>query len=150
MTIYFASDHAGFTLKKILIEYVTNELGYNVEDCGADHYDPNDDYPDIIALAAKAVSTSPTESKAIILGGSGQGEAILANRYPGVRAAVFYGGPLEIVSLSREHNDANILSLGARFISDPFAKEAVKLWLTTPFTNEERHERRIHKIDTGV
>ncbi len=149
MKIYFATDHAGFELKNILVEYVKT-LGFDVEDCGAKSFDKEDDYPDFIKLAAKAVSSDPVNSKAIVLGGSGQGEAIVSNRFPGVRAVVYYGKNLEIIKLSREHNDANVLSLGARFLTDDEAKEAVKLWLDTPFSHEERHARRIYKIDSKI
>lgn len=146
MKIYFATDHAGFELKNVLVEYVKT-LGFEVEDCGAKSFDKEDDYPDFIALAAKAVSLDPINSKAIVLGGSGQGEAVVSNRFSGVRAVVYYGKNLEIIKLSREHNDANILSLGARFLTADEAKEAVKLWLETPFSGEERHLRRIQKIE---
>jgi ribose 5-phosphate isomerase B len=145
--ILFATDHAGFELKNVLVEYVKT-LGFDVEDMGAHTFDANDDYPDFIILAAKAVSADPTNSKAIVLGGSGQGEAIVSNRFPGVRAVVYYSKNLEIIKLSREHNDANILSLGARFLADDEAKEAVKLWLETPFSGEGRHTRRINQIDS--
>ncbi len=146
MKVYFATDHAGFELKNALIAYVRDELGFEVEDCGALEYDAEDDYPELIRSAAHAISNQ-TSDKAIILGGSGQGEAIVANRYNAVRAAVYYGGPTEIVKLSREHNDANVLSLGARFLSEEEARAAVSLWLTTPFSGEERHARRIKAID---
>jgi ribose 5-phosphate isomerase B len=85
-------------------------------------------------------------NKGIVIGGSGQGEAIAANKVKGVRAAVYYGGSLDIVKLSRTHNDSNILSLGARFLTQEEAIEAIKVWLETPFNNEERHKRRIKKI----
>jgi ribose 5-phosphate isomerase B len=146
MKIYFASDHAGFEMKNTLMEFV-KELGFEVEDCGAYELNPEDDYPEFIKKAAQAVSENPEDSKAIILGGSGQGEAMAANRFPNVRAAVFYGGPKEVIMLSRGHNDANILSLGARFLSLDEAKEAVRLWLETPFSGEERHRRRIKEIN---
>ena len=150
MKVIFASDHAGFALKEVLREYVAS-LGYEVEDMGAHIYDANDDYPDLIAPAALAVAAS-NNTKGIILGGSGQGEAIVANRVPGVRAVVYYGEPAgehtaHIIPLSREHNDANILSLGARFLSEAQAKEAVRLWLSLGFSNDERHARRIAKVD---
>ncbi len=144
--VYFATDHAGFDLKEVLRTFVQDELGYEVIDCGAHTYDAADDYPDFIAKAAQALSERPTQ-RAIILGGSGQGEAMLANRFAGVRATVYYGGAPEIITLSREHNDANALSLGARFISEDEAKQAVRQWLSLPFSNEERHVRRIKKIE---
>jgi ribose 5-phosphate isomerase B len=147
MKIYFATDHAGFELKEILKHFVESELDYEVEDCGAHKLDPTDDYTDFVHKAAKAVARSCGESVGIILGGSGQGEAIVANRYSGVRATVYYGGNEQIVRLSREHNNANILSLGARFLSDEDAKSAVKLWLSTKFSAEERHKRRINNIE---
>lgn len=145
MKIFIGTDHAGFELKQALTLYL-KELGYEVEDMGAYEFNESDDYPDFIAPVAEAVA-GDRKAKGIILGGSGQGEAIGANRFRGVRAAVYYGGPRDIIRLSREHNDANILSLGARFISEDEAKEAVKLWLETEFGGEERHLRRIEKID---
>ena len=151
MRIYFASDHAGFEMKNSMKEFVGG-LHYEVEDCGAYEMDPDDDYTLFISRAAEAVSKDPANGKAIIFGGSGQGEAIVANKFPHVRAVEYYGPTedkdhLEIVRLSREHNDANILSIGARFVSLPEAREAIELWLKTPFSNEERHVRRIAEID---
>lgn len=154
MKVLFATDHAGFEIKEKLVPFVKS-LGYEVEDFGSYQYDENDDYPDSISKVSSKVSKNPDSMKGIILGGSGQGEAIVANRYPNVRAVVFNGQcehdgrmkvPNEIV-ISREHNDANILSLGARFLTDEEAKKAVKLWLETKFTGEERHVRRIRKIE---
>ncbi len=146
MKIYFASDHAGFYMKNALLEFV-RELGYEAEDCGAHTFDESDDYPDYIKKVAQIVSDNPENTKAIILGASGQGEDMVADKFANVRSAEYYGGNLEIIKLSREHNDANILSLGARFLTLVEAKEAVKLWLETPFSNEERHVRRIRNID---
>ena len=146
MKIYFAADHAGFEMKDNLIPVVKN-LGYEVVDCGAYKFDSGDDYPDFIKKAAEAVSKNPEGSKAIILGGSGQGEDMVADKFPNIRSAEYYGGNLEIIKLSREHNDANVLSLGARFLTFDEAEEAVKLWLETEFSGEERHIRRIKKID---
>ena len=141
--VYFASDHAGFELKERLKEFLLKE-GYQIKGFGDFVYDKDDDYPDFIIKAAEAVAKD--NAFGIILGGSGQGEAIAANKVKGIRAAVYYGGPLDIVRLSREHNDANILSLGARFLNFEQAKEAVLLWLNTKFSFEERHQRRIKKI----
>lgn len=144
--IVFGTDHAGFELKETLIAFVRDELGYEVEDMGAFAYDALDDYPDFISRVAVRVGAEPG-MYGIVLGGSGQGEAIVANRYKGVRAAVYYGGNMEIVKRSREHNDANILSVGARFVTEDEAKEAVRVWLLAPFSGGERHIRRIEKID---
>jgi ribose 5-phosphate isomerase B len=146
MKIYFASDHAGFEMKNDLIGFV-KELGFQTEDCGAYKLDPDDDYPEFIKKAAQAVSEAPESSRAIVLGGSGQGEDMVADKFPNVRSAEYYGGNLEIVKLSREHNNANVLSLGTRFISTQEAEEAVKLWLKTPFSNEDRHKRRVEEIN---
>jgi len=146
MKIYFASDHAGFEMKNALIEYV-KELGYGTEDCGAYELNLEDDYPEFVKRAVQKVSKDPENSKAIILGSSGQGEAMVANRFPNVRAVEYYGSNLEVIKLSREHNDANILSLGARFLSLNDAETAVKIWLETAFSGEERHTRRIKKIE---
>lgn len=145
MKIFIGTDHAGFELKQKLVPFLQS-LGHEVVDFGADEYKEGDDYPDFIAPVAKAVSAD-SAVRGIILGGSGQGEAMVANRFPHVRAAVYYGGTLDIVRLSREHNDANILSLGARFLTEEEAKGVVNLWLNTPFSGEERHVRRIEKLE---
>ena len=146
MHIYLASDHAGFALKNALIEYLKAE-GNEVEDCGPLALDPADDYPDFCMPLAQKVA-GDKGSFGVVIGTSGQGEAIAANRVRGARAVVFYGGSDEILMLSREHNDANILSLGAKFLSETQAKDAVALWLATSFSGDERHVRRIEKLDT--
>lgn len=161
MKVFIAADHTGFILKNTLIEYVRDVLLYEVEDMGAHELDPEDDYPDFIQPCATQVAASQG-SLGIVLGGSGQGEAMAANRMPGARAAVFYGqaratGAInaegapsldgyDIVRLAREHNDANLLSLAARFVSEEDAKEAVRIFLETAFTGAERHRRRIAKF----
>ena len=155
MKVYFATDHAGFELKEALLAFVVHELEYEVEDCGAHEFVAEDDYPDYVAKAARAVSSDPTGARAVVLGGSGQGEAIVANRFPGVRAVVFYGAgeregekePPSVVEVARAHNDANVLSLGARFVTLAEAKDAVRAFLETPFSGAPRHVRRIEKID---
>src|SRR3989338_4935622 len=146
MKIYFAGDHAGFELKKDLMEYVKG-FGYEVEDLGPFTYDVNDDYPDFVIPLAKRIASEP-DSRGVITAGSGQGEVMAANRIRGVRAAVYYGGRTDVVKVAREHNNANILSIGARFCTEEQAKEAVKLWLETPFSGDERHVRRLQKIDS--
>ena len=141
-----ASDHAGFELKQKLAEFLIAE-GHEVEDCGPRYYNPTDDYPNYIIPCAKKVAQNKG-SFGIVAGLSGQGEAMAANRVRGVRAAVYYGGPTDVLKLSREHNDANVLSLGARFVSPEEAQKAVALWLDTHFMNEERHVRRIKELDS--
>ena len=145
MKIYIGSDHAGFELKEKLKEYIQNDLKLEVVDKGAFSLDKDDDYPDFIIPTAKEVAQDEN-SLGIILGGSGQGEQISANKIDGIRAIEYYGGNLEIIKLGREHNNANVLSLGARFINEEEAKEAVKLFLETTFSNEERHTRRLEEI----
>lgn len=145
MQIYIGSDHAGYELKEKLKIFLSH-LKYEVEDKGAFSLEPTDDYPDFIIPVAEAVAKDE-DSFGIILGGSGEGEQISANKVDGVRAIEYYGGNLEIVKLGREHNDANILSLGARFINEEEVKEAVKLFLETKFSGDERHIRRINKIE---
>ena len=108
-------------------------------------YDGLDDYPDFILPAAKYISEHKLIG--IIFGGSGQGEAMAANRINGIRAAVFYNGPNEIVELSRLHNNANILSIGARFVNNQEVEKVIELWLSTDF-EEGRHEKRINKLDS--
>lgn len=159
MKIYIGADHAGFELKEKLKNYIkelakssnldrTNSSsfsGLEVMDKGAFSLEPTDDYPDFIIPVAKEVALDQN-SFGIILGGSGEGEQISANKIDGVRAIEYYGGNLEIVKLGREHNDANILSLGARFINEDEAREAVRIFIDTPFSNDERHIRRLNEI----
>ena len=144
MKIHLATDHAGLELKNSIKDYLINQ-GNEVTDHGAYEYDALDDYPDFIFPCARAVASDPL-SRGIILGGSGQGEAMAANRVKGVRAAVFYNGPIEIVKLSREHNNANILSIGARFMSEDEIRSVLDVWFNEPF-GAERHQRRIDKLD---
>ena len=144
MKIYIAADHAGFNLKNYLKKQLLADR-YDIEDCGAFDFDPLDDYPDFIIPAAEKVANQ-SNSRGIIIGGSGQGEAMAANRIQGVRAAVYYDGPIDIVKLSRLHNNANILSLGARFLSVERATEILNIWLAEKFEGE-RHENRINKLD---
>jgi len=154
MKIFIATDHAGFELKEKLVPFLTS-LGHDVIDKGALILDENDDYPDFIAEASREVSMANNINvRGIILGGSGQGEAMVANKFPNIRAVVFNGQyepkdgsevPDEIF-LTRSHNDSNMLSLGTRFINEEIAKRAIREWLDTPFSGEERHVRRIEKI----
>ncbi len=143
-TIVLATDHAGFKLKEHVKRFLT-EKGYDIKDFGALEYNGLDDYPDFILPAAKFVSKHKLIG--IIFGGSGQGEAMAANRIKGIRAAVFYNGPNEIVELSRLHNNANILSIGARFVNNQEVEKVIELWLSTDF-EEGRHEKRINKLDS--
>lgn len=146
MKIIIGSDHAGLDLKGSLLQFL-QAANYEVEDVGPMQFVQDDDYPVYIDEVAKRVAKDSETIRGIVIGSSGQGEAISANRFLGVRAALYYGGSEEIVKLSREHNNANILSLGAKFLSEDEARSAVSLWLTTPFSNEERHIRRIKEID---
>jgi ribose 5-phosphate isomerase B len=143
--VFLASDHAGFELKSALSAFLI-ERGYVVEDLGPGNYELADDYPDTIGPLARAIADDKT-AFGIAMGYSGQGEAMVCNRTNGVRAAVYYGSNKEILTLSRQHNDANVLSLGTHFLSQDEAKEAVLQWLETPFSNEERHVRRIAKLN---
>ena len=142
-------------MKNVLVEYLKKPED-EIVDCGPYEYDETDDYPDYVASVASQVFQSPNDSLGIVIGGSGQGEAIMANRFPNVRAVVFNGQyvppdgrkvPNEIV-FAKEHNNANVLSLGAWFLTDDEAKNAVTLWLDTPFSGDERHARRIKKIES--
>ena len=147
-TIILASDHAGFAVKEAVKTFL-KEKGYMITDVGAHELIEGDDYPVYMSAAAlKVAEDLKGNTKAIIFGGSGQGEAMVANRFPGVRAAVWYGGDQEILKKSREHNDANILSIGARFVSADAACDAVEVWLGTAFSGDDRHARRIAQIDS--
>jgi ribose 5-phosphate isomerase B len=142
MKIYLGTDHAGFELKEKIKSFLL-EKKHEVEDCGAFEFDRDDDYPDFIAKVAVNVAKNP-DSKGIVFGKSGTGECIVANKIKGVRAA--FGFSKENVEFSRFDNDANILSLGSLFVNEDLAKELIKIFLETKFTNEERHMRRIKKI----
>ncbi len=155
MKIYVASDHGGFELKEKLKPFLES-LGHEVEDCGAYELHTEDDYPDFITPCADNVVVH-SGSFGVIIGASGQGEAMAANRVPGARAAVYYGEGkkpqtdsewtvLGIVESSRAHNNANILSLGARFLTEQEAYDAVGRFLETPFLGDVRHIRRIDKL----
>ena len=146
MKILLAADHAGFGLKNNIKDFLVGG-GFQVEDMGAFAFDPADNYPEIMLPVAMRIVSDPDTTRAIVFGKSGQGEAIICNRLPGVRAAVYYGGNLEILRLSREHNNANVLSLGAGFLTEKEAQEAVHLWIATTFNNEERHVKRIEMLD---
>ena len=143
-TIVLATDHAGFELKEHVKKFLL-EKGFEIKDFGALEYDALDDYPDFIIPASKFVSENKLIG--IIFGGSGQGEAIAANRIKGIRAVVFYNGPDDIIELSRMHNNANILSIGARFVDNQRAEEIINLWLSTTF-EEGRHKKSISKLDS--
>src|SRR6185436_7888697 len=139
MKLFIGADHAGYELKEELKPLI-KELGFEIVDKGAFAYDVKDDYPDFCLPVAEEVAKLPDHVKGIVIGGSSVGEAIVANRLKGVRAVGYYGGNIDLVKLSREHNNANILSLGARLMPPEEAKYAVKIWLTTPFTDDDRHK----------
>jgi ribose 5-phosphate isomerase B len=138
--IAIGSDHAGFALKERLRGSL-EAAGHEVADQGTDSTDPVD-YPAFSAKVARAVSGGEAD-RGIVLGGSGQGEQIVANKVHGIRAAL--GNDLYTARLSRQHNDANVLGLGARVVAPALAEEIVSLWLATPFDGG-RHERRIGQI----
>jgi len=144
--ILIASDHAGFEMKNEIVACLRG-AGYEMEDLGAYTLESGDDYNDYIEPLARSISKDPENLKGIVLGGSGQGEAMSANRFKGVRAAVYYGGDMDVLALSRKHNNANVLSLGARFVDIQEMCNAARLWLETPFSGDERHARRIKKLD---
>lgn len=152
MKIAIASDHAGFELKKYFISLL-EELGLEIIDFGPLLYDENDDYPDYIKSVGEYISKNHNseEYRGIVIGGSGQGENICVNRFENVRSALVYGNDFDlnqnIIKLSREHNDANVISFAARFIEEKEAGELLKIWLSEKFSNDERHIRRISKID---
>lgn len=144
MIIHLATDHAGFEHKEYLKEYLLEEH-FEIVDHGASVLEEGDDYPDYVTPCAEAVVRNEN-ALGIIFGYSGQGEAMCANRVNGARAVVYYGGLTDILLLSREHNDANVLSIGAHFVSKEDMIQAVKIWLGTPFSGDERHVRRLAKF----
>jgi ribose 5-phosphate isomerase B len=161
MKIALATDHAGYEALKQLKQFLETH-GHECVDYGPKSFNPDDDYPDFIFAAAKAVGNGDCEC-GIIFGGSGQGEAMAANRIKGVRCTVFYGpavavkpvdangtvsnNPYEILKLSRFHNHANMLSLAGRFLTSEQVARAAEVWLETAYSDDERHVRRVRKLD---
>lgn len=160
MKVFLATDHAGLTIKSKVIDYLKN-LKFEPVDCGAFEFNKDDDYPDLISKAARNVSQDP-DSFGIIFGGSGQGEAMVANKFKNVRCALFYSEAVpaqaiditgnkstdsyEMLKLTRAHNNSNMLSLGIRFLTEEQILKAVKIFLESPFPGDERHVRRVNKI----
>jgi ribose 5-phosphate isomerase B len=142
MRVHIGSDHAGFELKNYLIAVLTED-GHELVDHGPDAYDAEDDYPVFCIPTAEAVVADP-RSLAIVIGGSGNGEQIAANKVVGTRAALAYS--LDTARLGREHNDANVISIGARMHTQDEALEMVRLFLATPFSGDPRHARRIELL----
>jgi ribose 5-phosphate isomerase B len=139
MRVHLGSDHAGFELKAALAARLT-ELGHEPIDHGPTEFDPEDDYPPYVLAAAEA-AVADEGSLGVVIGGSGNGEAIAANKVPGVRCALAWTE--QTARLGREHNDANVLSLGARQYSTEDAIRFAQVFVETPFSNESRHLRRI-------
>jgi ribose 5-phosphate isomerase B len=142
MRVYLGSDHAGYDLKRHLVEWLTAQ-GHEAVDCGPATYDGEDDYPPYVMLAATRTA-GDSGSLGIVIGGSGNGEAIAANKVAGVRAALAWSE--ETARLGREHNDANVISIGARMHEADEATRLVEIFLGTPFSGAERHARRIRML----
>lgn len=142
MRVHLGCDHAGFELKEHLVSWLRAN-GHEPVDHGAHEYDALDDYPPFCIAAAEAVAAEPG-SLGIVLGGSGNGEQIVANKVPGVRAALAFS--IDTARLAREHNDANIISLGARQYTQDEAVSFVEAFLSTPFSGDARHQRRIDLV----
>ncbi|WP_372345828.1 ribose-5-phosphate isomerase [Streptomyces sp. KL116D] len=150
MRVYLGSDHAGYELKNHLVEWLKAH-GHEPVDCGPHIYDALDDYPPFCLRAAEKTAADP-ESLGIVIGGSGNGEQIAANKVKGVRAALAWSE--QTAALGREHNDANVISIGGRMHTQDEATKFVEIFLSTPYSNEERHQRRIDMLSayetTGV
>lgn len=144
MRIHIGSDHAGLELKNELVSYLSSQ-GHEVKDHGPHEYDALDDYPDFCIPCAQAVAAD-AGSLGIVLGGSGNGEQIAANKVKGVRAALAWS--IATAKLAREHNDANVVGVGGRMHSIEECKAIIDAFIATPFSNDERHIRRIKKIST--
>ena len=144
MRVHIGSDHAGLELKNALVEHL-NSSGHDVVDHGPHVYDALDDYPVFCIPAAQAVANEKG-SFGVVLGGSGNGEQMAANKVKGIRAALVWS--VETAKLAREHNDANVIAIGGRMHPIEVCKELIDVFLATPFSNEERHIRRIGQVST--
>lgn len=142
MRVHIGGDHAAYDLQQDLIRFLEAE-GHEVVNHGPFELDPVDDYPVFVLRAAQAVAEDP-ESRGVVLGGSGNGEQMAANKVPGIRAALCYN--VELAQLAREHNDAQVISIGGRMNSAVEARSMVRTFLETPFSGEERHQRRIDMV----
>jgi|SRR3989344_4185023 len=140
--IYLSGDHAGFKLKEKISAFLEKK-GFEVKDFGPKEYNPGDDYPDFVIPMAKAVAKD--NIRGIIIAGSGQGEAIAANKIKGIRAGLYEGDSTKIVFAGRSHDDINILCFGSRFVTEREAKKAITIFLETKFEGG-RHKRRLNKI----
>lgn len=143
MQLYLAADHNGFEMKNELREWLAAQ-GHDVVDLGPDAYDKTDDYPDFGVKVAQAVAQAPAERRGIVLCGSGVGMAVVTGKVKGVRAALIHDPT--IAAAARRDDDINVLALGSSYITLAAAKEVVRAWLTTAFSDHERHRRRIGKI----
>lgn len=143
MLIYIGADHRGFNLKESLKKNLKDE-GNEVVDVGNDHYDENDDYPDFGILVGQAISKGPSNSRGILICGSGVGMDIVANKFNNVRSALV-SGP-DQAYLSRNDDNTNVLSLAADFLTEDDAQKILSTWLQTPFSGKENNERRLEKI----
>ncbi|MGW1886470.1 ribose-5-phosphate isomerase [Streptomyces sp. NPDC001970] len=142
MRVYLGSDHAGFELKNHLVEWLTAH-GHEPVDCGPHIYDAQDDYPPFCLRAAERTAADP-DSLGVVIGGSGNGEQIAANKVEGVRAALAWS--VQTATLGREHNNANVVAVGARMHTTDEATTFVEVFLKTPYSGEERHTRRIEML----
>lgn len=142
MRIYLGADHAGFEMKNLIKDHL-EKTGHEVVDCGAHVYDAADDYPAFCIEAASRTVNDPG-SLGIVLGGSGNGEQIAANKVAGVRAALVWNE--DTARLAREHNDANVISVGARQHTEEELESLIDIFLAEPFSGEERHQRRIDLV----
>ena len=142
MRIHIGSDHAGLELKAELVKHLRGD-GHHVTDHGPHEYDALDDYPDFCIPAAEAVAKD-SSSLGIVLGGSGNGEQMAANKVKGIRAALAWS--IETAKLARDHNNANVIAVGGRMHEISFVKEIIDAFIASPFSNDERHIRRIKKI----
>ncbi|MGH9857544.1 MAG: RpiB/LacA/LacB family sugar-phosphate isomerase [Acidobacteriota bacterium] len=144
MNIYIAADHNGFSMKNELVEWLKAE-GYDVTDMGPHEYDKGDDYPDYGIKVAEAVAKDTKNRYGVLLCGSGVGMAVVADKVKGIRAALIHDP--KIAEAAQRDDDINVLALGSSYISPNKAKDVITAWLSTPFSEEERHKRRIGKIE---
>lgn len=144
MRVHIGGDHAAYDLQRALVSWLTQQ-GHDVVDHGAKTYNAVDDYPVFVLRAAEAVAADP-DSLGIVLGGSGNGEQMAANKVKGIRAALCYN--TELAQLARQHNGAQIVAIGGRFTAIEEAQEIVRVFLETPFSGVERHQRRLEMVAT--